>query len=484
MTYNFVRQLAPIVHRAPRKGGGIRYAWAWVAFWENNDTAGELLVRALGSRFAARRAFAAKVLGEMGYRAAIPMLREEARRWPDRNYADSDTFSAQIEAIQALGTLKDREALPVLLEQLEIGLEKDPTLAWFVIRTIVEMGATEAAESVRSMNTTNGVLAKQAKLALEGLECGVQQRSTYQFWPYFELLKLEAEGAAIEERSLYLCYHANMRAKDFGFGAVLSNGQYAAFVLTDTPRSSCGGSVALRGRRWTSATGDEFFRLRDSLILMWRGREHATGEWYAIQLENEPHMLEWLHERFRNAIAISTRNPEQIRNRAIEILDGTHKWDAGRASLLVELGSTIAPILIDRLSSHGHTRNSVVAYALGAMGAREAIPALIRAADRPIALYDDHENEYYTQVAAIHALGDLGAVEAVPTLLAILQDALATDVGASQFVIPTLGRLGGESVEGVLRSLLTHDDEGVVKDARAALETMRKRRAQDNPPQR
>jgi HEAT repeat protein len=118
-----------------------------------------------------------------------------------------------------------------------------------------------------------------------------------------------------------------------------------------------------------------------------------------------------------------------------------------------ELGApSAAPALVEALDAAGKVEGEVsranvaIATALGALKAREAVPALARAARSPDA---------FTQVAAIDALGAIGDPAAVEPLLATVGDEQAEPFAVKKALL-ALGRLGdARAVPAVVRMLFT-----------------------------
>lgn len=121
------------------------------------------------------------------------------------------------------------------------------------------------------------------------------------------------------------------------------------------------------------------------------------------------------------------------------------------AIILGELGEpSAAPALVEALDATGKVEGEVsranvaIATALGALGAREAGPALARAARSPDA---------FTRVAAIDALGAIGDPAAVEPLLATVEDEQAEPFAVKKALL-ALGRLGdARAVPAVVRML-------------------------------
>jgi len=137
----------------------------------------------------------------------------------------------------------------------------------------------------------------------------------------------------------------------------------------------------------------------------------------------------------------------------LEVLKQAPRARAQAAVILGEVGDpSAARALIDALDTAGKAERDVndanvaIANALGALRAREAVPALSRLAG---------SRDAFTQIAAIDALGAVGDPAAVDTLLAIATDDQAEPFGVKKALL-ALGRLGDpRAVPGVLRLLFT-----------------------------
>ncbi|ACL67428.1 PBS lyase HEAT domain protein repeat-containing protein [Anaeromyxobacter dehalogenans 2CP-1] len=141
----------------------------------------------------------------------------------------------------------------------------------------------------------------------------------------------------------------------------------------------------------------------------------------------------------------------------VEVLKQAPRARGEAAMALGEIGdpAAVKPLLdaVDRAAQDRDTRdaNRHIATALGALRAREAVPALVELTASP---------DGYTQVAAVDALGEIGDPAAIDTLVRIATSTEVEPFTAKRAIL-ALGRIGDARAGPVVLRMLFEERPGV-----------------------
>ncbi len=157
-------------------------------------------------------------------------------------------------------------------------------------------------------------------------------------------------------------------------------------------------------------------------------------------------------------------DPESIAQALGKLLDDPHSDVRARAAMsLGKLGTAALPFLDDLvacLDDFSLELREQAAWALGELGpaARAAVPALLEALETTCPVYKKAARD--VRRAAAFALGKIGAPEAIPALAELLDD---PDWRVRAEVVRTLRTLGADVLPLVRRAL--RDEKGAVREA-------------------